>query len=126
MQPAAWVLLAVYGAVALVLLPRELQFLASVKGPQKASFIAQDILLQVCVLLVLVPSALSKSWSLVSVTLVMIGFTLLWIVAAWMAFSRRRYVNQLLEESRREGAELLDELARKIREHQLQKEDQGE
>ena len=126
MQPVALVLLVVYAGAALIMLPREIQFLAGVPSPAKGQFITQDILLQASILLVLLPSALSPKLTVTGITLVLAGFSVLWVVVIWMVAARRIYVNRLLEESRREGAELLAELNQRIREQQAHEEEPGE
>ena len=122
MQPVALVLLAVYIATALILAPRELSFIRSVEQPLRRQFIVQDILLQICILAILVPSATVNHLTPVLMSVVMGGFTLLWLVAVWMAVARQRYINRILEESRREGERLMAELSRRIREEQAKEE----
>ena len=95
-QLAAWILLVVYGAVAVILLPRELAFLVNVEQPHKARFILLDILIQCFFLLVLLPPALALLTSLTGFIILGIGFLGLWIVVIATAILRYRYVHSML------------------------------
>lgn len=122
MQPVALVMLALYVATALILLPRELSFIRSVPPPTRRQFILQDVVLQAGILAVLVPSAVASRLTPAAMSVVVGGFTLLWLVAVWMAVSRQRYISRLLEDSRREGERLMAELSRRLREEQAKEE----
>lgn len=112
MQPAAMLLLVLYLAAVLILLPRELAFLRDVKSIQRLWFIVQDVLLQVSILLVLVPCAISKQLDIGKITVVATGFVVLWVVAIWMITARQRYVHQMLKAMRDESERQIKELHR--------------
>jgi hypothetical protein len=112
MQPAAMLLLVLYLAAVLILLPRELAFLRDVKSIRRWWFIVQDVLLQASILLVLVPCAISKQLDIGRITVVATGFLMLWVVAVWMIVARQRYVHQMLRAVRDESDRQIKELHR--------------
>ena len=114
MQQVALVLLVLYLAAAVVLLPRELVFLREVAQPRRSWFIVQDALLQLSILAVLVPSASAPRLDLTRMVIVLAGFTLLWIVAIWMSLARQTYVHHLLREARRESEQQLQRVKQKL------------
>jgi len=120
---AASLLLLIYLAALAILAPRELSFLSSVPRAQRAAFIAQDIILQLCILMVLVPSLLLAGLdSLASTRLALIvvvsGFALLWLTVIWMAYARQRYVHQLLRDATQESREHLEQIKSKLEQKQ--------
>jgi hypothetical protein len=100
MQLAALALLMLYLAAAGMLLPREIAFLREVEPLPRVQFIVIDVLLQIGILTVLLPCATQPQLSLTAVVVVLSGFALLWVVAIWMVFARRRYVYRLLTGAR--------------------------
>ena len=107
---AASVLLAAYLATAAVLLPREVNFLAGVTQPLRGRFIAMDLIIQACVLAVLLPNIIVEQLNLVTLYIVLAGFTLLWIVTAINARSRYIYTNRILKDSMQETRQQLEQL----------------
>jgi type VI protein secretion system component VasK len=125
---AASLLLAIYLAALAVLAPRELSFINSLPRAQRASFIVQDVLLQLCIFMVLVPALMLPGLgSLVAtrfaLAVIIAGFGLLWLTVIWMMLARQRYVHQLLRDATRESREQLEKLKSKLEHHQ---EDNGE
>jgi hypothetical protein len=123
MSIAALLMLLVYVAVAAILTPRELTFLSSVAQPQRGFFIAQDVILQVCILLVLVPAVLyprfvSQPAAYIALIVIIVGFTLLWITIVWMVVGRQRYIHQILREATRESREQLARLSSQLNKEQ--------
>jgi len=114
MQQVALVLLVLYLAAAVVLLPRELAFLREVAQPRRTWFLVQDLLLQLSILAVLVPSASAAELDLRRMVVVLAGFTLLWIVAIWMSLARQSYVHHLLREARRESEQQLQRIKEQL------------
>ncbi len=112
---AASVLLAVYLATAAILLPREMNFLASVSQPQRGKFIAMDVVIQLCVLAVLLPSIILERLTLASLYTIVAGFTVLWIVAAINVRSRYIYTNKILKDSMLETRKQLERLVEEKR-----------
>jgi hypothetical protein len=112
---AASVLLAAYLATAAILLPREMSFLAGVPQPQRGKFIAMDVVIQLCVLAVLLPSIVLERLNLVALIVVVAGFTVLWIVAAINARSRYIYTNKILKDSMQETRKQLERLVEEKR-----------
>ena len=123
MQLAAAALLMLYLAAFLILLPREIAFLREVDTASRVHFIIIDVLLQVGILAVLMPCASRPQLSLTDVVVVLSGFALLWVVAIWMMFARRRYVYRLLKAAREESERRLKEVDAKA---QQAKEDEGD
>lgn len=115
---AALLLLVLYAAVAVVLLFREITFLRKVDPPTRRLFVAQDILIQVCVLLVLLPCAVMPQLPLTGLFIVTAGFALLWLVVIWTAFARYAYVARLLKHARKESEQKLKELVERLREEE--------
>jgi len=95
-QLAALIMLVAYTATALVILPREINFLRSVEQPEKGRFITLDVLIQVFMLLVLLPPAFSALNSLAGFVILGVGFVGLWVVVIWTAVARYRYVHRFL------------------------------
>jgi hypothetical protein len=123
MSIAALLLLLVYLALVAILTPREINFLRGVPQPQRGVFIAQDVLLQVCILLVLVPAIMfprftTQQGAYLALVLIIAGFTLLWITLVWMLVARQRYVHQLLRDATRESREQLARLGSQLKENQ--------
>lgn len=114
MQQVALVLLVLYFAAAAVLLPRELVFLREVELPRRNWFLVQDLMLQLSILAVLVPSASAPQLDLTRMVIVLAGFTMLWIVAIWMSLARQSYVHHLLREARRESEQQLQRVRQKL------------
>jgi len=107
---AALIMLALYAAVALMLVPRELTFLRGVEQPAyRRRFIWQDILIQVGILAVLLPSAILPTATIGGLVIIVAGFTLLWIAAIWAAFSRYSYTYRILLKLRDEDRHRLQE-----------------
>ena len=108
----ALILLVVYLAAVVILLPREIRFLREVKPDStRRIFIVQDIFLQICILGMLIPAIMLKGVSLSNVTLLgtllMLSFTGLWICLVWAFLSRMIYTRRILSEgSKRSAAEL--------------------
>lgn len=114
MQQVALLLLVFYLASAAILLPREAAFLRAVEQPRRTSFVVQDVLLQLSILAVLVPCASAAELDLARVTIVLAGFTLLWIVAIWMVWARQSYVQHLLREARRDSEQQLKRIKQQL------------
>lgn len=93
---AASLLLLAYVVAAVILLPRELNFLRSVAKPYRTKFLTLDILLQVSILLVLLPPMLAPLDDLNSWLVVGVGFFGLWVAVAWIAISRYVYTYRYL------------------------------
>jgi hypothetical protein len=120
---ASSLLLLIYLAALAILAPRELSFISSISRGQRAAFIAQDVILQLCILMVLVPSLLltrldSLSSTRLALITVVTGFALLWLTVIWMVYARQRYVHQLLRDATRESREHLEQLKSKLEENQ--------
>jgi hypothetical protein len=120
---ASSLLLLIYLAALAILAPRELSFISSIPRGQRAAFIAQDVILQLCILMVLVPSLLltrldSLSSTRLALITVVTGFALLWLTVIWMVYARQRYVHQLLRDATRESREHLEQLKSKLEENQ--------
>jgi hypothetical protein len=113
MQMSAWVMLGLYAALALLLMPRELRFLREAEGSYRLRFIVLDVLLQVCVLLVLVPCALVPRLTLPLLRLIFGGFTGLWVVIALMSYLRYVYTYRILAKSTVQYDERTQELIRR-------------
>jgi len=112
---AASLLLAIYLAALAVLAPRELSFINGVPRPQRASFIVQDVLLQLCILMVLVPALLlpglgSLGATRLALAVIIAGFGLLWLTVIWMMLARQRYIHQLLRDATRDSRKQLERL----------------
>lgn len=123
MSIAALLLLLVYVALVAILTPRELSFLSGVPQPPRGTFIAQDVLLQVCILLVLVPAVLfprfaSQQAAYIALIVIIVGFTLLWITVIWMVVARQRYIHQILRDATQESREQLAKLSSQLIENQ--------
>jgi hypothetical protein len=114
MRLAAAGLLVVYLGTAAIFTPRELRFLAIVEPKQRRIFTLQDILLQVGILMVLVPSMVARGPSALYFTLVATGFTVLWITAVWTGIVRSMYTYRLMLGSREQHGRLQEELSRLI------------
>ena len=128
MQPVALLLLTLYLAAAAILAPREFSFLAKVEQPYKRLFITQDILLSVSILGVLLPAALIGSntgtrQAIYLFTVIGVAFTLLWIVAVWMAVARQRYVLKLLQDSTRDSQAQIARIAEQLKQAQTKETD---
>lgn len=120
---AASLLLLIYLAALAVLAPREINFISGVPRPQRTTFIAQDVLLQLCILMVLVPALLlpslnSLSTARLALIVVITGFGLLWLTVIWMVFARQRYIHQLLRDATRDSREHLDQLRSQLDQQQ--------
>jgi hypothetical protein len=72
-----------------------------------------------CILITLLPCALAPRLSLQMLTVVVVAFTVLWIVAIWAAFARYSYIRKILKDAHEEGEQKLREL---IEEKQRQEE----
>lgn len=103
----AGVLLCVYAVVAVLQYGRESRFLSDVPLAQRAWFIAQDLLIQLGVLLSLLPVALAAQPSRPVLYASLIGITILWLAGIWTVFSRRVYTYRLLLGARDEHDKLL-------------------
>jgi hypothetical protein len=120
---ASSLLLLIYLAALAILAPRELSFINSIPRGRRAAFIAQDVILQLCILMVLVPSLLltrldSLSSTRLALITVVTGFALLWLTVIWMVYARQRYVHQLLRDATRESREHLEQLKSKLEQYQ--------
>jgi len=100
---AALAFLSVYLILGLVLLRREGQFLRSLKPGERWRYIVQDVLLQLCVLAILLPTVLSPTPQLWAFYLIFGAFLVLWAVVIWVAASRYSYTWRLLSQSRYRG-----------------------
>lgn len=118
MQLAALILLAVYCATALMLLPRELAFLRSVEPAARRLFIVQDALCQLCMLLVLLPCAIFPKLSRELLILVMVAFGGGWAAALWTAVSRYAYAYHVLLGPRKEQQQRLREIFDKLKQEE--------
>jgi hypothetical protein len=97
MRLAALVILAAYLVFALALFPREAQFLRGLEtARQRAYFIVQDVLLQLCVLALLLPLGLSAYASRALFMTAFSAFIALWMVVLWVGASRYAYTWRLL------------------------------
>lgn len=110
MQLAASVLLVLYLASALALLPRELSFLKGVEQPQRRVFQLQDLLLQLSMLLTLIPCMLTPRLPLAAMYTVLAGFIALWGIALWSAASRYSYTYRILLGQRGDLAQRLKDI----------------
>lgn len=118
MQLAASILLAVYLATALVLLPRELAFLRGVEQPQRKRFLLQDGLLQLSILVTLIPCMCTPRLQLPAMYTVLCGFVALWAIALWAAVSRYSYTYRVLLGQRAELTERLKEIFSKVKQEE--------
>lgn len=123
MKQGALVLLALFIAAVLIMLPREIRFLAGVDSRRRWQFLVLDILLVATVLAILIPSTIVEQFSLTGLSIMMGLFILLWVVAIWMGIARQRYVKQLLADYQRENEELLRQAVAKIKEEQEDSDD---
>ena len=127
----AMILLVVYLAAVVVLLPRELRFLREVGNPAtRRIFIVQDLFLQVCILGVLVPAILMKGVNEENGRL--LGFLLilsmsgLWLCTVWAAWSRWVYTCRILSEGSRRSAEELRRMQELLKEEGIQSDETGD
>jgi hypothetical protein len=105
MRLAALVLLAAYLVFALALFPREAQFLRGLEtARQRGHFIAQDLLLQLSVLALLLPLGLSRYPSRMLFATAFSAFGALWVVVLWVGASRYAYTWRLLNPRQGAGA----------------------
>ena len=99
----ASLLLLAYAVVVMAVLPREIGFIRSVdEAFWRRSFIVQDVIIQLGVLLVLVPCVLFPerlSRELWPYTVIISGVALLWGGWLWAALSRYSYTYRLLTRS---------------------------
>jgi hypothetical protein len=128
LQIASSLLLLIYLGALAILAPRELNFLSGVPREQRAAFIAQDLILQLCILMVLVPSLMltgldSMESTRLALIVVVTGFGLLWLTIIWMVYARQRYVHQLLRDATRESREQLERLKSQLEQN---REENGE
>ena len=129
MRVAAGILLAFYVGVAAAISFRELRFLGSVEPGQRRIFAAQDILLQLAILGVLLPCAIAPGPSKPLFVLIMSAFTLLWIAALWAGAARSLYTYRLMlgvRAERKEFEEILRRGERLPRPHASQESAPGE
>lgn len=98
-QLAASILLVLYLATAVILFPRELNFLKQADAPARGKFIILDALVQLCILAVLLPNVLSSKLSLELLILVVSAFTLLWVVAGVNIWQRYIYTYRMLSKT---------------------------
>jgi hypothetical protein len=96
MQLAAWVMLFIYACLVMLILPREIRFLREAEPPFRRRFLLLDVLLQVFILLILVPCAIVTRLSPELMTLVLIGFSGLWVVVAFLSYLRYVYTYRIL------------------------------
>ena len=96
MQLAALILLALYALTAALLLPREATFLRGVQQPHRRLFMAQDVLMQACILATLLPCVLFSRLGLGALYTVLLGFSGMWFTAIWAAVSRYSYTYRIL------------------------------
>jgi hypothetical protein len=119
MQLSAWLLLAVYTALALALLPRELRFLRDVEPRTRRKFLVLDVLLQICVLLILLPCGLVAKLTYPLFVLIFAGFTGLWIVIIIMSYQRYIYTYRMLAAVSQQHTQQTAELLRRgLEKHQ--------
>lgn len=117
----AMILLVVYLAAVVILLPRELRFLSEVKNPAtRRIFIVQDLFLQVCILGVLIPAILMKGVNeqngrLLGLLLVL-ATSGLWLCTLWAGWSRYVYTCRILSEGSRRSADELRKIQDLLRE----------
>ncbi|MCB1215932.1 hypothetical protein KDL44_00965 [bacterium] len=110
----ALILLVVYIAAVVILLPRELRFLRDVQNTTtRRIFIVQDLFIQVCILGVLIPAVLMKgvndSNNELLGLLLMLSMTGLWLCVVWTGWSRWVYTCRILSDGSKRSA---DELRR--------------
>jgi hypothetical protein len=104
MRLAALAIMAVYLIFALALFPREAQFLRGVEqGRQRTLFIVQDLLLQGCALVLLLPLVLSSHASRALFITAFSAFGALWAVVLWVGATRYAYTWNLLNQFRYKG-----------------------
>ncbi len=115
MQLAASILLAVYLATGLLLLPREMAFLRGVEQPRRKLFLVQDLLLQLSILLTLIPCMCTQRLQLPAMYTVLAGFIALWAIALWAAISRYSYTYRVLLGQRAELSERLQDIFAKVK-----------
>jgi phosphatidylglycerophosphate synthase len=92
----AGILLALYVGLAAVFAGRELRFLAGVEKAERRLFAVQDILIQLALLGVLLPCVLAAAPNRQVIVVILVAFTLLWIVALWTVISRYMYTYRLM------------------------------
>jgi hypothetical protein len=102
MKPAALVMLVLFAAACAIFLPREFSFIRGAGRAWQGLFYAQDALIIVSVLAVLLPCVIARQLTAPLLVTVLSGFTLLWVSAIWAATSRYSYVRQLLQSAREE------------------------
>lgn len=116
MQLAALVLLALYALTAALLLPREAMFLRGVQQPYRRLFVAQDILMQVCILATLVPCVVLSRLGLAALYTVLLGFAGMWFTAIWAAVARYSYTYRILLGQKGDLTARLKEIFDKVKE----------
>lgn len=121
MQLAALVLLLLYLLTAALLLPREATFLRGVQLPHRRLFIAQDVLMQLCILATLLPCVIFSRLGLAALYTVLVGFAGMWFTAIWAAVSRYSYTYRILLGQKGDLSQRLKEIFDKVKE-----EDPGE
>jgi hypothetical protein len=120
MQVSAWVLLGIYAALALLLLPRELRFLRDAEPSYRRRFAALDIALQLCVLLVLLPCGLVPKLTPKLMVVILSGFSGLWLVILAMSYLRYIYTYRMLAQSVSKYAGETERLLQQQREAQAE------
>jgi hypothetical protein len=122
MQLAAGVMLLLYLAAVALLLPREMRFLRSAEPPYRQRFIFLDILLQACILLVLVPCLVSSRLNRMTLTLILSGFSGLWLVVLSLAYLRYVYTYRILVmanlEQLKQAQQALEDRTQRLEQHQ--------
>ena len=115
----AGVMLAVYAAVAAIISGREVRFLAGVEPPrQRRLFILQDVAVQLGIIGVLLPCALTQHLNKQLLVVILSAFTLLWIAALWALVNRSVYTYRLMLSARGESNDLAELLRRATAEEQ--------
>jgi len=116
----AMILLVIYLAAVVILLPREIRFLAEVASKTtRRIFIVQDLFLQICILGVLVPAILLKGVNLQNGRLLglllILSMSGLWLCTIWAAWSRYIYTCRILSDGSRRSAEELRRIQELLR-----------